>query len=143
MNTVAVSLIKSGEGFRRFVYKCPAGKLTIGYGLNLEDRGVSEEEAEFLLHRYVVELERSMKLAKPVFATLSGTRQAALLSMAYNLGVNGLLGFKRMWAAIENGRFVTASAHALESKWAEQVGKRAERLAHIIATDHLEWDETP
>lgn len=137
MNTLALSLVRQAEGFRRFPYRDTVGKLTIGYGLNLDDRGVSEEEAELLATRYLIELERSLGLARPVFRTLSLTRQAALLSMTYNLGLSGALNFKRMWLALDYGRFDEAADEMLDSKWSEQVGNRAKKLAKIIAKDSL------
>lgn len=42
------------EGFRAYAYRCPAGLWTIGYGFNIDvqsQTGISEEEADFLLHR--------------------------------------------------------------------------------------------
>ena len=33
-------LISLHEGLRLGVYRCPAGKLTIGFGRNLEDKGI-------------------------------------------------------------------------------------------------------
>lgn len=137
MNTIALHLVKKHEGFRRFPYKDTVGKLTIGYGLNLEDRGLPEEDAELLTIRYLVELERSLRVARPVFGILSPQRQAALLDMAYQLGLGGLLNFKRMWAAIENKEWARACFEALDSKWAKQTPKRAEAIALILRDDRL------
>lgn len=53
------SLIELSEGYRRFVYRCPAGKLTVGIGRNVEDRGISEEEARYLLDREAVGFQPS------------------------------------------------------------------------------------
>jgi lysozyme len=66
------------------------------------------------------------------------TRQAVILDMAYNLGISGVLMFKKMWAEIGRAYFRAAADEMLDSKWAKQVGDRADRLASIMATDSLE-----
>lgn len=59
-------------------------------------------------------------------------RQAALVQMAYQLGVGGLLGFKKMLWCMEHGRYKQAAAEALDSLWARQTPKRARRVALMI-----------
>ena len=61
--------------------------------------------------------------------TLSDVRQDVLANMAFNLGVAGLLGFPRTLASIHAGDFAQAGVEMLQSKWAKQVGARANRLA--------------
>ena len=55
-----------------------------------------------------------------------------LLDMAFNMGVPRLGKFKKMWAAIEDGDMNEASKQALDSRWADQVGRRAESLAERL-----------
>ena len=57
--------------------------------------------------------------------------------MAFNLGLSGLMSFKKMIAAIEVGDFETASYEMLNSKWANQVTNRAHELAEQMLTG--EW----
>jgi len=52
--------------------------------------------------------------------------------MAYNLGIKGLGGSRRMLSAMEYGDHSLAADEALDSKWAKQVGARAERIANLI-----------
>ena len=52
--------------------------------------------------------------------------------MAYNLGINSLLGFKNTLATIQAGRYNDAADGMLASKWATQVGDRATRLAKMM-----------
>ena len=66
------------------------------------------------------------------FAALSPNRQRALVDMAFNLGRTRLAGFKAMWAALERGDYHAAAVEALNSKWARQVGPRAQRIAKMI-----------
>jgi lysozyme len=64
-------------------------------------------------------------------------RRGVLVNMAYNLGVTGLLSFKKMLSAYKKGAFVEAAQHMLDSKWAKQVGDRAKRLAEQMRSG--EW----
>ena len=61
-------------------------------------------------------------------------RQKVLIDMAVNLGVGGLLQFRRMIAAIELGDYGAAADQMLDSRWAEQVKTRADRLAEMMRT---------
>ena len=70
--------------------------------------------------------------AKPVIRTVSDNRYYALCNMAYNLGVAGLLKFKNMWASIEADDWTGAADHAMDSKWARQVGVRAIRVTSLL-----------
>lgn len=138
MNTIAAALVRKHEGYRQFVYKCSAGKLTIGIGLNIEDEGLTEEEAIFLMQRKLIERERALKEIKGLtFTMLSQYRQAALLDMAYQLGVTGLLRFANMWSALAAGQFKKAAAEALDSLWAKQTPSRAKRIAYILENDRF------
>lgn len=100
----------------------------MGYGTNLSD-GITKDEAEYLLaNRFnVVHIELARIL--PWLTNLSEPRQAVLLNMAYNLGVQGLLMFNRTLELIEDEQWDAAAAEMLRSKWADQVGPRAQRLS--------------
>jgi lysozyme len=129
--TVA-DLIKADEGFRPHVYKCPAGKLSVGYGRNLEDNGITPEEAEFLLANDIANCRNRCELFIPLWGTLGEVRQACLLSMCYNLGLKGLTAFHDMLMAIHLTNWEQAATAMLDSKWHQQVGQRAERLAEMM-----------
>ena len=122
--------IKREEGFVPIVYLDGKGKKTIGYGTLLED-GISEAEAEMLLrHRLALmaeELERSR--VGEVYANLKADARRALLDMAYNMGVPGLLGFRKMWAALAEGDYERAAEEALDSVYARDLPARAGRVA--------------
>jgi len=126
-----VDSVKIGEGLRLFPYRCTAGKLTIGYGRNLDDVGISKEEAEYLLMK---DLEKAEKEAEkfPVFKKLNQARKDVLIEMVFNLGYARLYGFKKMFAALEKGDYSEAANQMLDSNWHKQVGKRAERLAYFM-----------
>lgn len=125
------------EGMRKFPYKCTSGKLTIGIGRNLDDRGITEAEAAHLLSNDIDDFQARLTREIPWMVGLDAVRQRVLLDMAFNLGVPGLLKFKRTLAAIRGKEYDRAAAMMLDSRWATQVGMRAERLSHMMATGHI------
>jgi len=125
------------EGVRLKPYKDQVGKLTIGVGRNLDDVGISELEAEWLLHNDISRAEDALLQALPWAKDLDEVRRSALINLTFNMGIGGLLGFKNTLAAIQEGRYNDAADQMLESKWATQVGPRAHRLAKQILTG--EW----
>jgi lysozyme len=128
-----VNSIAKHEGFRPHVYADTVGKLTIGYGRNLEDNGISKKEAAFLLQNDLDECIEDCRLAfRPWFDGLSPARQNVLIEMRYNLGLRRLLGFGQMIKALREGRYDAAADQALRSRWAEQVGLRAQTLAGAL-----------
>ncbi|HEX8875378.1 MAG TPA: glycoside hydrolase family protein, partial [Phycisphaerales bacterium] len=117
------------EGLRLKPYRCTAGKLTIGVGRNLDDVGITAEEADYLLRNDVYRAEAALDRQLPWWRNLSDVRQRVILNMAFNLGMAGLLSFKTTLGHVEAGRYLEAAQSMLASKWARQVGPRAERLA--------------
>lgn len=132
--------LKRYEGLRLEAYRCPAGKLTVGYGHNcdvwpvagVEDEGdvVSRTKAEELLAEDVAffaeELDGRLSFD---WRKMEEPRQAVLLNMAFNMGVSGLLGFKHALGAMKIGDYARAGTEMLDSRWAKQVRGRAAELA--------------
>ena len=132
LNRVSQQLIKH-EGLRLKPYRCTAGKLTIGIGRNLDDRGISQQEAYAMLERDVLDCEQAMLDEIPeVYNKLDEVRQSVLLNMCFNLGIKGLLEFKNTLAFIKAGDWERAANGMLASKWAKQVGRRAIELAEMM-----------
>ena len=125
------------EGLELKPYQCTADKLTIGVGRNIEDRGITEDEARYLLKNDIKIVEDELLEKKPVVAGLDAVRQRVLVDMGFNLGIPTLLKFQNMWAAVEEEDFERAAEEAMDSRWAKQVGRRAERLCQAMATG--EW----
>ena len=132
----AIELIKKHEGLKLKPYKCSAGKLTIGYGRNLEDNGISQVEAEELLQNDVQRCYVGC-VKFSFWYKLNEARQVALLNMCYNLGISRLKGFKKMLAALEEGDYEKAAKEMLDSKWAFDVKTRAKELAQIMKKGEL------
>jgi len=120
------------ESERLKPYHCTAGKLTIGVGRNLDDVGLSVDESAYLLGNDIARVMAELDKALPWWRGLSEVRQRALANMAFNLGVPRLKGFARMLAALQAGQWDEAATQALASKWAQQVGDRAKRIATMI-----------
>jgi len=108
-----------------------AGKLTIGYGRNLDDRGISQAEADFLFDNDFANCQRELSDCDWYRDQPEGV-QAALINMCFNLGLPRLKGFKRMIAALEAKNYTLAALEALDSKWATQVGQRAKDVAVML-----------
>lgn len=128
-----VTELERDEGIRLKPYTDTVGKLTIGVGRNLDDVGISSQEARVLLvsdiRRATLDLDRALPWWEE---KLSPNRQRALINMCFNLGLGRLLGFQKMLKALEEGRWQDAHDEALDSKWAVQVGKRANRIAEMF-----------
>ncbi len=122
------------EGERLKPYRCTAGKLTIGVGRNLDDRGITAEESAYLLANDISREERALIQALPWVGQLDEVRQRVLLDMAFNLGLSGLLKFRLTLSAIQAGQYERAASMMLDSQWAKQVGQRADRLSRMMAT---------
>lgn len=124
--------IKKHEGLQLKTYTCPAGKLTIGYGRNVEDRGITIKEADILLENDIFDIKLELEDKLPLFNFLDDVRQNVLIEMAFNLGIKGLLQFKKTLEYISIKDYEKASEEMLNSKWAKQVGKRAITLSNLL-----------
>lgn len=129
------NLLIKHEGLRLKPYKCPADKLTIGVGRNIEDNGITKDEAMYILRGDMATIAAELLHAFPWIDALSVTRQDALINMAFNLGMPRFKKFKKMLAALEIGDWQRSREEMLNSKWARQVGARASELAFMILRD--------
>lgn len=125
---VKEQLIKH-EGLKLTPYFCSEDKLTIGVGRNLDSNGITKPEAMMMLNHDIQACENQLYVAMPWILQLSNPRRAVLLNMCFNLGFHGLCKFKDMLAACKSGDYERAAAEMLNSKWAHQVGMRADELA--------------
>lgn len=120
-------------------YHDSRGKITIGVGRNLSDVGITREEAFYLLDNDIERVTGQCKAHFRWFQSLSEPRRAVVLSMCFNMGLGGLLTFKRFLAYMAEGRFDSAASEMQSSLWADQVGERATALAQMMRDDA--WPE--
>jgi lysozyme len=119
------------EGFKSKPYEDTRGVLTIGYGTNIE-QGITRDMAKAMLEVDLKAKIEELTEAKPFIADLPSKQQRVIFNMCYQLGVRGLLNFKKMWEALEGGDYGRASIEMIDSKWHKQTPNRAERLAEMM-----------
>ena len=141
------------EGLRLEVYQDTLGINTVGIGRNLDDRGITQDEldwmdyptiehvysdgiteadAVYLAQNDVQIVEEELLRAHPCVENLDAVRQLVLVDMAFNMGVPRLCKFKKMWNAIHENKFDAASKEMLDSRWANQVKSRSVKLANAM-----------
>jgi len=121
--------IRLDEGFNGMPYDDTLGIPTIGIGTKLP---LTEEEAELIAEHRMSQKINHLLSEKPIVLTLTLTRQEVLFNMAFQLGVNGLIKFKKMWDGIENHDFEEASKEMKNSRWYLQTTSRAEKLMRLM-----------
>ncbi len=145
--SLCVQRLAIEEGVLLHLYRCPAGKLTIGIGRNVEDNPLTSEEekvcgdykhgitrnaAFYLCSNDVKKVFEKLDNEFPWWRELSDNRQWVLVSMCFQLGILGLKRFKKMLIALREGDYVKASAECLDSNFARQCPKRAKRNADCL-----------
>lgn len=129
------NLLTLHEGRKQKLYKCPAGKWTVGVGHNIEDRGLSDAAIDFILREDIAEATETLRDRVDGFDDLSDVRQAVLIDMCFNLGWPRLAGFRGMFSALAAGNYGLAADEMLDSRWARQVGQRSIRLSEMMRTN--------
>jgi lysozyme len=124
--------IKEYEGFSSLPYDCTAGFLTIGFGRNLEQRGITKEEAEILLANDIKIAENEISRIIKDWQALPEQAKIVLIDLTYNLGLKKLLTFEKMLDAVDRRDWESAHSELLDSKYARQVKRRARINASIF-----------
>jgi lysozyme len=119
-----IEMNKGHEGLRLKPYKCTSRKLTIGYGRNLDDKGITEKEADTMLLNDIIECIQQLTRHFPWIDELSHNRQAVL--------IKGLMKFEKTLDAIRFFDYDKAADYMLQSEWAKQVGQRAITLSNMM-----------
>jgi len=122
------------EGVERKPYQCTAGYLTIGVGRNIEERGLSDDEIDYILNNDVNIATDELVRTFDWYADLDEVRQRVVIDMVFNLGMPRFKQFKNMILGLEDGDYSAAAIHMMDSRWASQVGARAERLRNMMET---------
>lgn len=128
------------EGFLRHAYTDTEGFLTIGIGRLIDKRkngGISYEEARYLLENDIDKIDKELPKKLPWITKQPDQVQRALYNMAFQMGIKGLLTFRKMLKALEENDYATAHKEALDSKWARQTPHRAQRIAAMLSMNTI------
>jgi lysozyme len=120
------------EGLKLMPYRCTAGKLTIGVGRNIEDRGISKDEALFMLGNDITIAMKDLDAVIPEWRYLDEPRARALANMCFQLGRVRFCQFTKMLDAIRKHDFAEAAREARDSLWAKQVPARSARVTKML-----------
>ena len=131
--------LMDSEGFVPHAYQDSLGLWTVGYGTLIDKRkggGLTEDEGRYLLENRIRWALEAVRAEFSWFDGLNQPRQTVLVEMAFNMGMgdatHGLKSFKNTLAAMRLGDYKKAAAGMRASKWARQVGQRADDLAEIM-----------
>ena len=155
---VCIQRLCINEGLKNEPYRCPAGKLTTGIGRNLDDNPLSTEEKAFIGHNgrtkpitneqafYLCRndlkrIRKELDLYFPWWRDLDVERQFVMIDLVFNMGPATLQTFQKTLSSIANGYYIKAGEQLLQSKYARQVGIRAERNAYCLKTG--QWVVNP
>ena len=125
-------LLVRHEGLKLKPYQCTAGKLTIGVGRNLADKGISEGEARIMLHNDVDSVTAHLTSKYSWYENLSLERKKVVQSMVFQLGEGGFGKFKQVHTGLASKRWIYAAEQMLDSAWAKQTPARAKELARMM-----------
>ncbi len=137
-----IQQLEKQEGFRPHAYKCTAGKLTVGIGRNIDidgGKGLTHDEALYLLENDIDECHKHLINNLPWYNNLDEIRQTVLINMCFNMGIVSLLDFKKTLDFIAKKKYDMAANEMLQSRWARQVGKRAQDLADQMRDGHFHF----
>ena len=159
MDELLLRMVERHEGRRNKPYRCPAGRLTIGVGHNMEARPLPRDMQALLdKHGYITDgmvdqlliadladaiLDAADAVGAQTWESLNLARQYAIIDMAFNLGGGGLQKFKRFLAAVRAGNWKAAADEIRASKYYRQLGgdpagtddgklERSEEVAYMI-----------
>ena len=145
MNANLARQLRGDEDVRPQVYKDSLGFFTIGIGRLVDDRksgsGLRPSEMDFMLANDIEDRTAALTKRLPWMYLLDDARRGVLLNMSFQLGVEGLLGFKNTLELVRKGLFPEAAKNMLQSLWAQQTPNRAKRMAEQMRTGVWQYTE--
>lgn len=145
MRTELTRQLKGDEGVKAHAYQDHLGFWTIGIGRLVDARkpgaGLRPHEITFLLNNDIDDRIDQLGRRLPWFLDLDPARQGVLLNMSFQMGVDGLLGFKNTLKLVERGDYAQAADNMLLSKWATQTPERARRMAEQMRSGQWQYAE--
>ena len=123
-----IERISVNEGFRSKPYQCSEDVWTIGHGLTY----ITEEESLHIVAGRVP--KKHLKLLDKLdwYKDLPPMVQGVIIEMTYQMGISGMLKFKKMIANMKEKNWANAADEMLDSLWAKQTPSRANQLADIV-----------
>lgn len=118
--------ITAHEGLKLKPYTDTVGKTTIGVGRNLDDNGISKDEAMYMLTNDITRCKNELREIFPSFDMFDEDKKTALIDIIFQLGKPRFLGFKKMIQAIKDNNWQKASQELMDSKLCRQVKSRCE-----------------
>lgn len=113
------------EGLILKSYTCPTGYTSVGVGRNLETNGITEEEAMYLLNNDITNVIKDLDKHWIIWRKLPITAQYVCIDVVFNMGINTWMSFRMTRSYMELNEWEKAGDELLNSKYAEQVGRRA------------------
>lgn len=132
-----IKMLKRHEGVKSHAYRCSENFITVGVGRNIDSDGglgLSEDEIDYLLANDIRRCRAELEEGFDWFGELDGIRQDALIDFNFNVGLTTFLKFKKFIAAMKKNDWPTAAKELLSSKYAKQVGARADEIAAMITS---------
>ncbi|MDA9771433.1 glycoside hydrolase family protein [Emcibacteraceae bacterium] len=129
-----IEQLKIHEGVKLKPYKCSAGKLTIGVGKNIQDNGITLEEAEYLLQNDIAEARSQLLNSFPWMGDFNDARISAMINFTFNVGIGTVKKFENTLSYMKSGEWDKAADEMMDSRWARQVGNRAVEVTEQIRT---------
>ena len=127
--------LRGDEGEKLYGYLDSLGFLTLGVGRLIDHRkggGISKAESAYLLANDIESKTAELTARLPWLYLLDPVRRGAMLNMAFQLGVDGLLGFRNSLELMRTGQYREAADNFMKSKWANQTPARARRVTDQI-----------
>lgn len=137
----AKKMLLVDEGLRLRPYRCTAGKLTIGYGHNLDDLGISQKVADALLEEDTLLANKAcLKIFGELFNSWSENRRLGWINLAFNIGYGGLTQFRNTIRAARVQDWNEVEKGLRASLWFKQVKGRAERVIGMICHETFPYN---
>jgi lysozyme len=137
MRTELVRQLKGDEGVVPHAYQDHLGFWTIGVGRLIDKRkggSLRPDEISYLLNNDIDDRINELNRRLPWFQNLDDARKGVLVNMSFQMGVDGLMGFKNTLKLVEQGKYENAAHAMLQSLWAKQTPERAKRMSEQMRT---------
>lgn len=144
MSQNLIRQLRDEEGEVLSAYPDHLGFLTIGVGRLIDKRkggGITSEESAYLLGNDIAKVNAQLDAKIPWWRKLDEARQAVIQGMAFQMGIDGLLGFKNTLKMVESGDYEGAGKGMLNSLWAKQTPARAKRMSEQMRTGEWQWKQ--